>query len=38
VDTEAIEEYFREHFGHWEIVLPPRDVASRANGHIFERG
>src|SRR5687768_8665251 len=36
--TDAIEQYFRQYFRHWEIALPPRDVASRAGGHIFERG
>jgi hypothetical protein len=36
--TDAIEQYFREYFRHWQIALPPRDVAARAGGHIFERG
>jgi hypothetical protein len=36
--TEAIEQYFRRYFRNWEIALPPRDVAARTGGHIFERG
>ena len=36
--TDAIEDYFRQRFRHWEIALPPDDVAARASGHIFERG
>ena len=38
VGTDAIEEYFREYFRHWKISLPPLDVASRADGHIFDQG
>src|SRR5215208_6702739 len=38
VGTGAIEEHFREYFRHWKISLPPLDVASRADGHIFEQG
>lgn len=36
--ADAIEQYFRERFQHWQITLPSRDVASRAAGHIFELG
>jgi hypothetical protein len=36
--TEAIEQYFRNYFRHWQIALPSRDVAARSAGHIFEHG
>jgi hypothetical protein len=36
--VDAIEEYIREHFRHWEIALPQHDVSSRLGGHIFARG
>jgi hypothetical protein len=36
--TDTIERYFADCFGRWGISLPPRDVAARSSGHVFEHG